>query len=481
MKKTTLSKKILRFAVASGLVFSMSAPLVQAMPQGGEVLNGGVWVNGSNRYLDNNCGKFDAISGDEFQAQKVYDANDKALIIKWDSFDIANGESLVLNGQGVPFVNIVNSGSMSNIAGTLSTTGLYQVYVVNPNGINVADTANLTATNLTLSTVEAGDTEWKSLSFGDNAKAKGDIKISTPNVIDVYGNFTTNSVNLEVADGVSFKINTEDSNSSWWDDPNKVNVPYDKTWDRSTVTFHAENNITFNGYFDTAWIDQKGDVAGHGAKGPIEATFSGKNVTFNVPTKTTEYTVGMNFNLYNDANTITVNGTDSIAINGGKFAAGSGSINLNSPKITAASGTVFDAATKKSSSPIEAAEGVDISGFTVTDLPNDDPGDKPGTDPSDDPGVDPNAKPLSHNEAVNKGLNTLPASVTQETKEQMAATIEEENDMVVAAVDQEAAPAESVDAEDKDVRGQAAAIESTSNAPANANGLEVADNVSFTA
>lgn len=481
MKKTTLSKKILRFAVASGLVFSMSAPLVQAMPQGGEVLNGGVWVNGSNRYLDNNCGKFDAISGDEFQAQKVYDANDKALIIKWDSFDIANGESLVLNGQGVPFVNIVNSGSMSNIAGTLSTTGLYQVYVVNPNGINVADTANLTATNLTLSTVEAGDTEWKSLSFGDNAKAKGDIKISTPNVIDVYGNFTTNSVNLEVADGVSFKINTEDSNSSWWDDPNKVNVPYDKTWDRSTVTFHAENNITFNGYFDTAWIDQKGDVAGHGAKGPIEATFSGKNVTFNVPTKTTEYTVGMNFNLYNDANTITVNGTDSIAINGGKFAAGSGSINLNSPKITAASGTVFDAATKKSSSPIEAAEGVDISGFTVTDLPNDDPGDKPGTDPSDDPGVDPNAKPLSQNEAVNKGLNTLPASVTQETKEQMAATIEEENDMVVAAVDQEAAPAESVDAEDKDVRGQAAAIESTSNAPANANGLEVADNVSFTA
>ncbi|SDG02220.1 filamentous hemagglutinin family N-terminal domain-containing protein [Selenomonas sp. WCT3] len=483
MKKTTFSKKILRFAVASGLMFSLSAPLVQAMPQGGEVLNGGVWVNGSNRYLDNSSGKFDAVSGDEFQAQKVYDPNDKALVIKWDSFDIATGENLVLNGQGVPFINIVNSGKMSTIAGTLATTGLYQVYVVNTSGINVTDTANLTATNLTLSTVNATDAEWKSLSFSESAKAKGDIKISTPNVIDVYGNFTTNSVNLEVADGVSFKINTEDSNSSWWDDTNKVNVPYDKTWDRSTVTFHAENNITFNGYFDTAWIDQKGDVAGHGAKGPIEATFSGKNVTFNVPTKTTEYTVGMNFNLYNDANTITVNGTDSIAINGGKFAAGSGSINLNSPKITAASGTVFDAATKKSSSPIEAAEGVDISGFTVTgaDLPNDDPGDKPGTDPSDDPGVDPNTKPLSHNEAVNKGLNTLPASVTQETKEQMAATIEEENDMVVAAVDQEAAPAESVDAEDKDVRGQAAAIESTSNAPANANGLEVADNVSFTA
>ena len=482
MKKTTLSKKILRFAVASGLVFSMSAPLVQAMPQGGEVLNGGVYVYGSNRYFDNNSkGKFDAISGDEFQAQKVYDANDKALIIKWDSFDIAKDENLTLNGQGIPFINIVNSGTMSNIAGTLATTGLYPVYVVNTSGIHVTDTANITATNLTLSTVEASETEWKNLSFGDTAKAKGDIKISTPNVIDVYGNFTTNSVNLEVADGVSFKINTEDSNTSHYDDTHKVNVPAEKNWDRSTVNFHAENDITFSGYFDTAWIEKKGNVEGHGAKGPIEATFSGKNITFNVPTKTTEYTVGMNFNLYNDANTITVNGANSIAINGGKFSAGSGSINLNSPKITATSGTVFDAATKKSSSEIEAAEGVDISGFTVTDLPNDDPGDKPGTDPSDDPGVDPNAKPLSHNEAVNKGLNTLPASVTQETKEQMAATIEEENDMVVAAVDQEAAPAESVDAEDKDVRGQAAAIESTSNAPANANGLEVADNVSFTA
>ena len=109
MKKTTLSKKILRFAVASGLVFSMGAPLVQAMPQGGEVLNGGVWVNGSNRYLDNSAGKFDAISGDEFQAQRVNDANDKALIIKWDSFDIAKDEELTLNGQGIPFINIVNS------------------------------------------------------------------------------------------------------------------------------------------------------------------------------------------------------------------------------------------------------------------------------------------------------------------------------------------------------------------------------------
>ena len=112
MKKTTFSKKILRFAVASGLMFSLSAPLVQAMPQGGEVLNGGVWVNGSNRWLDNSSGKFDAVSGDEFQAQKVYDPNDKALVIKWDSFDIASGENLVLNGQGVPFINIANSGKM---------------------------------------------------------------------------------------------------------------------------------------------------------------------------------------------------------------------------------------------------------------------------------------------------------------------------------------------------------------------------------
>lgn len=500
MKKTTFSKKILRFAVASGLMFSLSAPLVQAMPQGGEVLNGGVWVNGSNRWLDNSSGKFDAVNNDEFQAQKVYDPNDKALVIKWDSFDIASGENLVLNGQGVPFINIVNSGKMSTIAGTLATTGLNQVYVVNTSGINVTDTANVTATNLTLSTVEASDAEWKSLSFADSAKAKGDIKIATPNSIDVYGNFTTNSVNLEVADGVSFKINTEDSNTSWWDDTNKVNVSSEKNWDRSTVTFNAENNITFSGYFDTAWIDQKGDVAGHGAKGPIEATFTGKNVTFNVPTKTTEYTVGMNFNLYNDANTITVNGTESIAINGGKFAAGSGSINLNSPKIMAASGTVFDATTKKSSSKIEAAEGVNVDDFTVTgtdlpsdtpadtpsgepsDTPSDTPADTPSSDPSDTPvtpGDEPAKKPLSNNETVNKVLDTLP--VAQETKEQMVATIEEENDMVVADVDQEAAPAESVEAEDNNVRVQANAMENLSNAPAAGAGLEVADNVSFTA
>ena len=186
----------------------------------------------------------------------------------------------------------------------------------------------------------------------------------------------------------------------------------------------------------------------------------------NVPTKTTEYTVGMNFNLYNDANKITVNGTDSIAINGGKFVAGSGSINLNSPQITAASGTVFDAATKTSSSKIDAAEGVNVEDFTVTGM--------------DLPSGDPDKQPLSNNETVNKVLNTLPSSVDKKTKAQMAATIEEENDMVVAAIDQEISQAESVDAEDSNVRAQAAAIENTSDVPANTNGLEVADNVSFT-
>ena len=208
----------------------------------------------------------------------------------------------------------------------------------------------------------------------------------------------------------------------------------------------------------------------------------------------------MNFNLYNDANTITVNGTESIAINGGKFAAGSGSINLNSPKIMAASGTVFDATTKKSSSKIEAAEGVNVDDFTVTgtDLPSDTPADTPSSEPSDTPsdtpadtpssdpsdtpvtpGDEPAKKPLSNNETVNKVLDTLP--VAQETKEQMVATIEEENDMVVADVDQEAAPAESVEAEDNNVRVQANAMENLSNAPAAGAGLEVADNVSFTA
>ena len=53
--------------------------------------------------------------------------------------------------------------------------------------------------------------------------------------------------------------------------------------------------------------------------------------------------------------------------------------------------------------------------------------------------------------------------------------------MVVADVDQEAAPAESVEAEDNNVRVQANAMENLSNAPAAGAGLEVADNVSFTA
>lgn len=75
-------------------------------------------------------------------------------VIRWDSFDIAKGYSAFFDGKN--YLNLVKGSSASNIAGGLYASG--NVFIVNPNGINVTNSATVKVMGtLGLSTAKLDD------------------------------------------------------------------------------------------------------------------------------------------------------------------------------------------------------------------------------------------------------------------------------------------------------------------------------------
>ena len=108
-------KKMLRLAVASGLIFSLGSSLAQAMPSGGEVLQGAAGAIAGGVAAD--------IAGTLPNWVSIWAWQDdptKPTVIQWQSFDIRAGEGLNFNKDiNSPLVNLVASGKMTGIAGTI--------------------------------------------------------------------------------------------------------------------------------------------------------------------------------------------------------------------------------------------------------------------------------------------------------------------------------------------------------------------------
>ena len=81
-------------------------------------------------------------------------------LIDWDSFSIGQGEAVNFafgNGGGLEIINHVTGTQLSEIMGTLSSTGNGHVTLINPNGILVGSTAVIDVGGLTLSTLQVSD------------------------------------------------------------------------------------------------------------------------------------------------------------------------------------------------------------------------------------------------------------------------------------------------------------------------------------
>lgn len=193
MKEWTLFKKAaLTTAVCLALTQS-----VWAMPTGGVVESGNVSGFAAN-----------PASGATFTANGD-------SIINWDAFGIAAGEILNFNTANGALLNRVTGNLRSDIFGTLTQTGAYPMFLVNPNGILVGNGATINASNIVLSTLEMTNDDFLNGSYkfatpsGKTIAAPitvsgANINLSNSGEVYDYSGINLYGGTVEIADGVTF-------------------------------------------------------------------------------------------------------------------------------------------------------------------------------------------------------------------------------------------------------------------------------------
>ena len=250
-----LRKKMRRGSLAALIALALSSSAL-AMPTGGVVQSGDVNIGGST--------DFSTVAN----GATITSTTDST--INWNTFNIANGETLNFNiADDKTLVNNVTGSQLSDILGKMNQPGGggYGGYVVlvNPNGIHVGGNAVLNVANLTLSTL--GMTEsGNQLSFAKGA-TNGTINIDRGaefNAVDCVSIFAGK---VNVADGVTFNLGDGSMNKTMLEIKAMDRADYTMVGGDAKVqnfTHNAGNDVVFNGTVNVK-NNQEGEVEIGGA------------------------------------------------------------------------------------------------------------------------------------------------------------------------------------------------------------------------
>ena len=141
-------------------------------------------------------------------------------LIDWNAFGIGAGETLnyAFTSPGT-LINHVTGADMSQLLGTLNSTGNGNLWLINPNGIVVGSSAQLNAGSLVLSTLNATDEALKgflhggdlTLTSADAAKGievQSGAKITAENALNLVGG------HIKIADNVTVSASGDSFNMS---------------------------------------------------------------------------------------------------------------------------------------------------------------------------------------------------------------------------------------------------------------------------
>ena len=141
-------------------------------------------------------------------------------LIDWNAFGIGAGETLnyAFTSPGT-LINHVTGADMSQLLGTLNSTGNGNLWLINPNGIVVGSSARLNAGSLVLSTLNATDEALKgflhggdlTLTSADAAKGievQSGAKITAGNALNLVGG------HIKIADNVTVSASGDSFNMS---------------------------------------------------------------------------------------------------------------------------------------------------------------------------------------------------------------------------------------------------------------------------
>lgn len=141
-----------------------------ALPTGGQFFNDGKFVDGTQSGNRLDFEGLGSITKPNDLTMNVHQNADTA-VIKWGSFDIGGSATVNFTSDAAKFntLNFVNSGAASQIYGTINAKG-GNIYVVNPAGVQIGNSAQINVGSLYVSNANLDDTALNN--FFTNAKVE---------------------------------------------------------------------------------------------------------------------------------------------------------------------------------------------------------------------------------------------------------------------------------------------------------------------
>ena len=188
-----LRKKMRRGSLAALIALALTSSAL-AMPTGGVVQSGDVNIGGSTDFSTVANGATIGATTDS--------------TINWNTFNIANGETLNFNiADGKLLLNQVTGAQASDILGTMNQTGKGSLALVNPNGIHIGQNAVLDVNSLTLSTLGIGTKNDAETLLRQGALGARAITVDQGAQFDIARKLNLFGGQVAVADGVVFNLN----------------------------------------------------------------------------------------------------------------------------------------------------------------------------------------------------------------------------------------------------------------------------------
>lgn len=232
-----------------------------ALPQGGQFFNGKEFVAGS--VIDNNKQQFTGIDGNVIGSiakpndltMNVHQANQNA-VIKWGSFDVGGSATVNFTSNASNFntLNYVNSGSASQIYGTINGLG-GNIYVVNTAGVQIGPSAQINVGSLHVSNKNLDNINWE------------EINNKNPNINDIMSQGTTgNAALMSLGNINATKVTFEGDGRIVIDSERIKDVDGNKklNYDKINITTNNEDNVII-GY--EAYDETNKSYAGANADG----------------------------------------------------------------------------------------------------------------------------------------------------------------------------------------------------------------------
>lgn len=240
-----MTNKLFKITAVTTAIFGAScAHASSVLPTGGQVLHGSAQIFESN--------------SNSMYIASITDKN----VISWENFNVGKNASVTFDNKA--YLNLVRGAKASVIEGSIYTNTGGRFYLVNPNGITLANNASIIADKVVLSTSKiTPDRVNDFLATGDLKVAKkgmGKIKllgsISTENLMvdgsQVIIKDIANIKNAYTATGGDPLINTDTSSIEIASSTKRIDIGGSKG-----VDFKKDYNLTV----DDGLVDQTGKIA----------------------------------------------------------------------------------------------------------------------------------------------------------------------------------------------------------------------------